>query len=464
MSSSSPVADILSVAEGIIHKLADESILDKYSDLKTHIMVQHATGSPSSASQHAAASPAGSSGGATSVSAAGSVGGAMVGDVTARRLFAAGASVAGARVRGASASSAGASVGAARGVVANDMLLTANAGQADAVVNERVLRRSAAVIRQCAESLERFQVGILPSFHVEDLDRLYPLDAGYLTDSTIDRGLGRDVARVERAINVIQMLVEAKLESTALIRTKLKDENTTLRTQVDQSLVAGKQRDLALGEREQEMQRQQDHLRRELGNLHEMYQTERQHLEAQLRERQDRLMAGEEARRELEDEVVREKQVSERLRVEMDEIRTALSESEGHRAELLGEVKANKIEMAAMRRQVDAIRREHKFLGRTVASAIEADGETGRGATGGDDPKTRIDLTRTIERLMGELEKGKAEREALEARVVAAERASIARKFETATIHPVEVDMAAAGLASDDDVVAKLLRAKLQAR
>eukprot|EP00656_Telonema_subtile_P018539 TRINITY_DN20035_c0_g2_i2.p1 TRINITY_DN20035_c0_g2~~TRINITY_DN20035_c0_g2_i2.p1 ORF type:complete len:306 (-),score=124.17 TRINITY_DN20035_c0_g2_i2:102-1019(-) len=253
-----------------------------------------------------------------------------------------------------------------------------------------------------------------------------------------DCGLQGHLSELERAVPMLRMILEAKVETLGLIRTNLSNENEALKQQLQHS--AGQQQELqqALEAAEQRVEEERAELRGEFEEIQQLYSHELARLQAEVSVQATPNAAQHSAARcrELEAEVCA-------LQEALGAAQVQLADDHKMRARLAAELQTERNSAVVAANELKALKNSQKFLGAPPGERAV--------------PEEKVDLMNLVNHLFSESHSLKEEKLLLQNQLQAMHLAALDQQLDS-RIGQKELSMAGANLISDMDITAKILR------
>eukprot|EP00743_Colponemidia_sp_Colp-15_P004379 GILK01004722.1.p1 GENE.GILK01004722.1~~GILK01004722.1.p1 ORF type:complete len:497 (-),score=108.97 GILK01004722.1:123-1613(-) len=259
--------------------------------------------------------------------------------------------------------------------------------------------------------------------------------------------LEKAIDQLDQDVEMMKMIVDAKVETLSLIRKKLRDENVVLKSELEKTLSKMSMESSVLDKSEQGLAIEKNALRKELEQLQEVYAQEMQKLREQTRDFDDKLLhSHQEAQhfRKLSDQLQR---MCQELQAKNEQLHSQLEEDRTSRSHLAAELSANKKQCESLKAELEAVKMAQKFL-KVSDSRL---------------PAEKKDLMKMLNQLLSDVNKLKEEKLNLQSQN---ERLHLAltQQDMSRTGFKTEIQLLADGEISDADLTSKLLRQRLGQR
>lgn len=301
---------------------------------------------------------------------------------------------------------------------------------------ESLVRLGTSLSEVCG-MIESYQQSLLPSFtppaeadlNVEKL----PAD---------EFGIGEQTMRIERAVRILQMVVDAKMETLSLMRVKLKEENFGLKSKLD--AVESKTVDSAATQKiaAEQFENERSGIRQEIRDLESLYEEKICEMRKELETSKD--AAGTETQRAsqaAEENAALTSKVG-KLTAEASDLSERLERDHEARAQLASELSSERRSLQTLREEHEKLKLTQKYVG---------------GASDGRLSGEKFDVMRTMDRLITENTSLKQKVLLLETEAQMAKRERVERQHEV-SISDREVMMAATDKLSANEIAGKIAR------
>eukprot|EP00698_Gefionella_okellyi_P023256 TRINITY_DN787_c0_g1_i2.p1 TRINITY_DN787_c0_g1~~TRINITY_DN787_c0_g1_i2.p1 ORF type:complete len:492 (-),score=133.33 TRINITY_DN787_c0_g1_i2:883-2358(-) len=296
------------------------------------------------------------------------------------------------------------------------------------------------LIQQLNAEIDTFQKEMLPTFKPPSTSvPHFPNDEfGLLTQAQIARN----------SVQLLKSLVEAKMETVTMIRQRLKQENLTVKNELEQLASSQRVGDSALQRKQMEFEAERSALRDEMKQLQSLYDSERQQLRSQVLQREQSIHEHLAQQQRLMEELEALQQSRIASQEDYKKLEERLHQTDAARAQLADQLRTERKTIERQSKELDSLKLTQKYLGRSTEI--------------GQIPQEKIDLMRMVDSLVTEITKLKEEKVRTETELKQAKRlATTAQAQSTTQISQRELTMAAFDQVSDMELTAKLLRRKL---
>ncbi|CAM6091156.1 unnamed protein product [Calypogeia fissa] len=326
----------------------------------------------------------------------------------------------------------------------NDADLRARSQHLEEVVNQSVAMTSA-----LADSIDTFQRHVLPTFNPAALEGKSN-NKVEVNDPNGTKNLIEELSRLESALTLLRVLVDAKNDTLVLIRGKLKQENEELKAE----LQLARERDTKHKVSSQQpvpatndMGFEKNMLRQELHSLQNLFNAEVKQLKAKLKmyEMEDKASHGrfEEVQKELV--TMQNKLVA--LELSRGLLESRLKEETSACSQLVSQLFSLRKDNEKLKTELDTLKLNQKFLVRQPRS--------------GRIPVEKMDLMNTMNQLLLEMNKLKGDKVSLEEELKVQRRSQVREHVER-SVTARDVAMAASNKVGDAELATKLATSRLQ--
>ncbi|KAG0625548.1 hypothetical protein M758_2G064200 [Ceratodon purpureus] len=315
---------------------------------------------------------------------------------------------------------------------------------------ESAIYNSTAMASNILQSVEAFQKHVLPNFKIVNtqIDKSQKPCDNDGPDKLVD-----ELQKLEAAVAMLRVIVDAKNDTLVLIRGKLKQENDELRAELadarerppvieEPQAVTEKQKTCA-----DEVGIERNILRQEIHSLQDLYS-------AKFKQLQTKLKAHEQA------ETVHRTKYSE-LRQECQSLQSQLTTIEASRRQLEDSLKDETSARAQLVTDIYHMRKENESLQSELEMVKVNQKFFGGHARKGRLPMEKMDLINTVNQLLSENSKLRSDKTAIEEEMRKQRRTSVLERVRS-VITSRDVDMCASNKVGDSELASKLARARLQ--
>jgi predicted nucleic acid-binding Zn-ribbon protein len=297
-----------------------------------------------------------------------------------------------------------------------------------------------------SQRFETYQRELLPNY-----DQLaHPAFSGSLSLSQsgslpIDSSLLSHVARIDRGLQMLRFVVDAKLETYSRMRARLKEENLALRADNERLMGIQAQSVAAVeGERSQ--------VRADVEHLEQQYHSRIDSLRRQLDDAREAAASVNGRTESLQREVQTLREERDRALRQISDVQKEVADEENMRAVLAAELATERDKVVRLKDELEQLRLSQKYL-----SAVSGGSNQNNGAGV---PPERLDIMRTVEKLLAENRALKLDKARLEGELVQVRREGLQQRLAS-TIGEREIMLAANDQTSSYDLTAKILQKNL---
>ena len=302
---------------------------------------------------------------------------------------------------------------------------------------ETLLRGMQATLGHLNETVRDFQQHILPSFE-PPADVFGSLQSNQTTEpmGVTDFGATKQLQSLDQSLALLRMVMDAKLETLGLVRSKLKDENSTLKKDLEAVRSELNEATRSSQVAAEDFGKEKEILRQEFAQIQAMY-------DCQLETLQKKLIASEaHGARSSSTEEMHE------LQVENAKLRAELEEDRDMRADLAAELVNQRGLSKRLESELASLKIHQKFLGTSETASKVA--------------PEKMDLMRMVNEMLTQNNQLKEEKILLEAEISKVRRETLHSKVDTSIVPtPREIELVASETTSDTDITNRILRAHI---
>eukprot|EP00762_Andalucia_godoyi_P002224 ANDGO_07612.mRNA.1 hypothetical protein len=311
-----------------------------------------------------------------------------------------------------------------------------------AVALETQAVRAGSRMQQLADGLEKYTRDLLPNYVPPQLAAMEDATAVASGDSEDSFGIGFAVGRIERTTQLLRLVVEAKIETFNMMRQKLKEENFALKAEVERLANRSAVAQSSNADAGKKLEAERAAMRDEVEELERLYT---QRMDTLRRQLEDAKRTAEDAQARA-DAYVREASLardeSSTRERSLDSLRADLEREQSARAVLAAELSSARETAQKLKDEIEQLRLTQKFLGT---------------ANNGTLTHERLDVMRTMEKLLQENRSLKVDKARLEADAVQVRRENVQQKVAS-NLGDRELMMAAMDVTSSYEITSKLLQ------
>jgi len=316
---------------------------------------------------------------------------------------------------------------------------------------ENSCMQTSGTLTALADSVERFQRHVLPTFKPQVPNNLKPTHKVSAEPGT-NQFLMNELARLESGLQLLRVIVDAKNDTLVLIRGKLKQENEELRAE----LLVTRQKESELISITQQhpndtanddMTYEKTLLWQELHRLQDLFNAEVKQLTEKLKKYEIEEVANQTQFSKVQQECAELQTKLMSLQNSRNMLEARLKDETSARSQLVSQLFNLRKENEKMKAELETLKLNQKFLVRQPR--------------GGQIPAEKLDLMNTVNQLLLEMNKLKGEKVALEEEVKVQRRSQV-HNHATHTITSHDISLAASNKVGDGELAGKLANTRLK--
>eukprot|EP01018_Ginkgo_biloba_P028262 Gb_39211 [translate_table: standard] len=318
---------------------------------------------------------------------------------------------------------------------------------------EEALNVATGMATNLASKIEGFQRHVLPTFKPTGVENK---QAKVTPDVSEGKSLVEQLTKVENALTMLRVIVDAKNDTLVLIRGKLKQENEELRSQLLQARESrqGQIKTMQATSKieDQDNGAEKHMLRQEMQSLQNLFKEEVRQLKSKLKMYESEEQHGQGRLSVLQKELAALQEKLSSVEASKVFLENNLKDEASARSQLVSQLFALRKENEKTKAELETLKLSQKFLGRQTRTS------TGAGSR---IPAEKMDLMNTVNQLLVETNKLKTEKLALEEELKNQRRTQVRDRVKR-TVTSRDVDMAALNKVGDTDLASRLARSRLQ--